>query len=105
MACARAYATLARMSATPRVAAELPPVLTMEDVAAALRISVAHARRLAAAGAIPARRRGRRWYVLRDELERALRPLGDDEQRGGSKTGAAAISAQRAKEGSDGPTA
>ncbi len=56
---------------------ELPALLTTEDVADALRVSVVHARRLCAAGKIPATRRGRRWYVPRDDFLAAFRPQGE----------------------------
>jgi excisionase family DNA binding protein len=53
---------------------ELPIVLVAEDIARVLRVTVVHARRLLASGAIPSRRRGRRRYVRREDLLHHLRP-------------------------------
>jgi hypothetical protein len=52
--------------------AHLPEILKVEDVAVVLGISTVHARRKMAAGHIPARRLGKRWYTTRNDLLRAL---------------------------------
>ena len=51
-----------------------PAILRTADVADALGISPAHARKIMAAGALPARKRGSRWYVVREALLDELRP-------------------------------
>src|SRR5258706_7807868 len=64
------------MHRAPTTSYDLPVILLTEDVARELRASVPHARRLFASGEIPARRRGRRYYVLRDVFLSVLRPEG-----------------------------
>jgi excisionase family DNA binding protein len=72
------------MSDTNARQLELPAVLTSDDVAAALRISVIHARRILAAGKVPAVRRGRRWYCRRTDFFEFLTPTYDADAPGRS---------------------
>ena len=53
---------------------DLPEVMDLCDVAAALKFSTAHVRRLVVAGALPGKRFGRRWLVRRVDLLAALAP-------------------------------
>lgn len=50
----------------------VPAVLRVPDIAAALAVSRATARRLCATGALPARRIGRAWAITRDAFLDAL---------------------------------
>jgi len=47
---------------------ELPIILRAGDVASLMGLSEQHTRRLMAAGMIPAKQIGRRWYVNRETL-------------------------------------
>ena len=48
-------------------------VLTMREVADLLRLPLSTVSEFARRGTLPARKLGRRWIFLRDELEAALR--------------------------------
>lgn len=52
----------------------LPEVLWAEDVARILGVQVVQARRVMRSGKIPARKIGKRWYALREEFLKILRP-------------------------------
>jgi len=51
---------------------ELPPILTVEALAALLHLSAHGVRAALRRRALPASRIGRRWFVRRDALERHL---------------------------------
>lgn len=51
---------------------ELPPILTVEELAALLHLSAHGVRAALRRRALPASRIGRRWFVRRDALERHL---------------------------------
>lgn len=55
-------------------AVALPDILSVEDLARALRVTSSAARMLLRAGRIPGKKLGRRWLVSRSELLRALSP-------------------------------
>lgn len=53
---------------------KLPEILWIEDIANILGIGLIQARRKCRNGEIPAKRLGKRWFILREELIRVLRP-------------------------------
>lgn len=64
--------------APPQQASSL---LVVEDVAALLRLTPAHVRKLLARGELPGRRRGKRWYVLRGALLAYMAPESPAQRR------------------------
>src|SRR5262249_51912434 len=64
--------------------------MTVEDVAAELRLGDRAVRKLVASGAIPALRLGRRWYILRTPLV-ARFPAAEGERGGGHRRDAAEL--------------
>ena len=52
----------------------LPEVMSTRDLALGLQFSVRRVRALLCAGVLPGRKVGRRWFVTRDVLLRALSP-------------------------------
>lgn len=50
-----------------------PDLLSVEDIAAALRVTTAAVRRLLLLKQLPGRKIGRRWWCLRSDFERFVR--------------------------------